>query len=403
VRQELRKLARHVERASEEIPSRHALSCADYTSVIATSDIHSDFPKMLQLMVAARLIELPASLDAYDDRYDVRLITETVWLPTRTLFVICGDLVDGLRPSRPSRPSGPARPSGPSASSTGDVGDEHGSFELRLHCFLFNMRLRAAEKGSAVRFTIGNHDLHTVIRNDGLLGAYVSPSALAFFGDMDVRSATLRPFYACSPYLILSMDSHASGVPEVVFVHGGLRDEQRSLFDEAVRTQRRVDAARASERLRVISDDFDASTERRHVTWQREYAYEQRCRHNADMRERGCELIVVGHCHTRMEQLRPLAAAQCAGEHGCLLVACADELARRESPLIALVDTALSACFHESAEQARARPTQMLLLTKRDGVRDDVRNGARDARDARARTTTFDVGRIYVGPTSALF
>jgi hypothetical protein len=261
------------------------------------------------------------------------------------------------------------------------------------------MRLRAAEKGSAVRFTIGNHDLHTVIRNDGLLGAYVSPSALAFFGDMDVRSATLRPFYACSPYLILSMDSHASGVPEVVFVHGGLRDEQRSLFDEVVRTQRRVDAARASERLRVISDDFDASTERRHVTWQREYAYEQRCRHNADMRERGCELIVVGHCHTRMEQLRPLAAAQCAGEHGCLLVACADELARRESPLIALVDTALSACFHESAEQARARPTQMLLLTKRGGARD----GVRDARDARARTTTFDVGRIYVGPTSALF
>jgi hypothetical protein len=93
-----------------------------------------------------------------------------------------------------------------------------------------------------------------------------------------------------------------------------------------------------------------------------------------------------------MEQLRPLAAAQCAGEHGCLLVACADELARRESPLIALVDTALSACFHESAEQARARPTQMLLLTKRDG-----------ARDARARTTTYDVGRIYVGPTTALF
>jgi hypothetical protein len=376
--------------------------------VIATSDIHADFPKMLQLMVAARLIELPASLDPYDDRYDVRLITETAWLPTRTLFVICGDLVDGLRPSRASRSSRPSQPSGHSASGTGDVNDEHGSFELRLHCFLFNMRLRAAEKGSAVRFTIGNHDLHTVIRNDGALGAYVSPRALAFFGDMDVRSATLRPFYACSPYLVLSMQSHANGagVPEVVFVHGGLRDEQRSLFDEVVRTQRRVDAAHASERLRVISDDFDASTERRHVTWQREYAYEQRCRHNADMRERGCELIVVGHCHTRMEQLRPLAAAQCAGEHGCLLVACADELARRESPLIALVDTALSACFHESAEQARARPTQMLLLTKRGGARDGVRDGvrdARDARDARARTTTFDVGRIYVGPTAALF
>lgn len=366
----LRELSELVGASAYGVPS-HEARCEDYDVVIATSDLHSDFPKTLQLMRAARLIEFPvdgSELDPYKDVYDVRLITETRWVARRTMFVICGDLVDGRRPGR------------------GDVNDKEGSFEIRLHCFLYNMRVRAEQVGSAVRFTIGNHDMHTVIRNDGELSRYVSAASLAFFGTMEARSAALRPFYECSPYLIFSLTSARR--PEVVFVHGGLRQNAESLYDEVYAVQRRVDAARREERLRIISEDFEGATasDARHVTWRRDYARKDRCMYNEDMRRRGCELIVVGHCHTMTGDLADLAQVQCKSQesNGCMLLACGGE----GSPLIAFVDTAMSSCFHASADAARERPTQMLLLTKRP-----------DARRGRAHTTSYTVGRLVVGPS----
>jgi hypothetical protein len=397
----LLELSRLVSAASESTPSNHELQCDDYDTVIATSDFHSDFSKTVQLMNSAGLIRLPhrdatslrvagiQSLDPYIDRYDVRLITETEWVQERTLFVICGDLVDGLRPI--------------SDGLDYDVDDEEGTFELRLHCFLFNMRLRAAEKGSAVLFTIGNHDLHTVIRNDGALNRYVSPSAVSFFGRafreddehsegaFQLRSETLRPFYACSPYLILSLCSR-TGIPEVVFVHGGLRDNKESLFDEVRDAQLRVDAAVPSVRLALISANYDERGDKeaqvpRHVTWLRDYAMQDRCMYNVEMRQKGCELIVVGHCPT--SGVADLVSTQCEGVNGCLLIACDEEHESQRSPLIALVDTAMSSCFHSSAADARKRPTQMLQLRKISTKTDNR---------PRARTSTYDISRLDVGP-----
>ena len=398
----LRDLARFVGASARSVPG-HEAWCEDYDAVVATSDLHADFAKTVQLMSAAGLIKLPRSLDAYDDVYNVRLITETEWVATKTLFVICGDLVDGRRPGR------------------GDVDDEEGSFELRLHCFLYNMRVRAARLGSAVKFTIGNHDMHTVIRNDGQLDPYVSPRSVAFFGTMRERSNSLRPFYACSPYLIFTLCTlHGS---EVVFVHGGLRQDARSLYDDTAKVQREVDALGPDERLGALSDHFALGMENDsgHVTWRREYARNDRCMHNEDMRRRGCELIVVGHCHTMTGDLADLARAQCSGTGGCMLLACEDS----KSPLIAFVDTAMSSCFHASADEARERSTQMLLLTKGGGAprtstygearrtptsgaprtptsgapRTPTYGGApRTPTSGAPRTSTYSVGRLVVGP-----
>ena len=378
----LRDLAKFVGASARRVPG-HEARCEDYDAVVATSDLHADFAKTVQLMSAAGLIELPRSLDAYDDVYDVRLITETEWVATKTLFVICGDLVDGRRPGR------------------GDVDDEEGSFELRLHCFLYNMRVRAARLGSAVKFTIGNHDMHTVIRNDGQLDPYVSPRSVAFFGTMRDRSNSLRPFYACSPYLIFTLCTLQGHEVqrEVVFVHGGLRQDARSLYDDTAKIQREVDALGPDERLGALSDHFALGMENDsgHVTWRREYARNDRCMHNEDMRRRGCELIVVGHCHTMTGDLADLARAQCSGTGGCMLLACEDS----KSPLIAFVDTAMSSCFHASADEARERSTQMLLLTKAGGApRTSTYGGAprTPTYGGAPRTSTYSVGRLVVGP-----
>ena len=48
--------------AAERVTPRHELQCADFDTVVATSDFHADFPKTMQLMRDAGLIELPGGL-----------------------------------------------------------------------------------------------------------------------------------------------------------------------------------------------------------------------------------------------------------------------------------------------------------------------------------------------------
>jgi hypothetical protein len=399
-------LTAFVTAAAERVRPQHELQCADFDTVVATSDFHADFPKTMQLLRDAGLIALPPGLDPWEHRYNPRLVTETTWRVQRTLLVVCGDIVDGVRPS--------------SRGSSSSVDDPEGSFELRLHCLLFNLRILAEQGGSAVLFTVGNHDMHTVLRNDDLW-QYVSEAATGFFGGQKAlkrlrsrtispaeanapRSAALSPFYACSPYLMLSLQNESPS-PEVVFVHGGLRIESRSIYDETKQAQEGVDAAETAEaRLTQLKDSFPNDDTGRqpgddphHVTWRREYAKTSRCESNQTIQNAGCELIVVGHCTTdAIADLRE--QNQCEDAKGCLLLACEDEHAARDSPLIALVDTAMSACFHNDAQAAKERPTQMLLLRKK---------ASRAELPERAvckttQTTTYNVCRLWVGPEPLL-
>jgi hypothetical protein len=354
--------ARKVEAFARAVPPRHTLDSALYDTVVATSDVHADFAKLLQIMASAGLVELP---EGHTGPYDPRVVTDSAWVADRTLFVVCGDLVDGRR-------------------GDGDVDDPRGSYELLLHCFLFNMRVRARAAGSEVLFTVGNHDLHTVIKGDDALNHYVGAGALAFFGGRQRRAEALRPFYACSPYLILALGSPASPY-EVVFVHGALRKGRQSLLERTLAVQRAVDAGGG---LGPIRDERFAHED--HTSWRREYTMRTRCAGNGDLADLGCRLVVVGHCTTHSyEALKGEWDAQCASKRGdaaagtgagCVLVTCAE-------PMIALVDTAMSGCFYRDAGLARARGLHVLLLTRGAGERS---------------TGTYAVGRALVGPSPML-
>ena len=138
-------------------------------------------------------------------------------------------------------------------------------------------------------------------------------------------------------------------------MHGGLRDNEESLFDEVRDAQLRVDAAVPSARLALISANYDERGDKaapvpRHVTWQRDYAMQDRCLNNVEMLQKGCELIVVGHCPT--SGVADLVSTQCEGSNGCLLIACEEEYESQRSPLIALVDTATSSRKRRQCPQA---------------------------------------------------
>ena len=113
------------------------------------------------------------------------------------------------------------------------TGDDLGSYELLLHCLLFNLRMQARRLASEVQFTIGNHDAGTVTgykEKGSRISAWqyveqkhwtFAPScrsvgiAKTYRGDpMFWRRDMLLPFYACSPYIMLTFG-------KVAFVHGG--------------------------------------------------------------------------------------------------------------------------------------------------------------------------------------
>jgi hypothetical protein len=133
-----------------------------YKKVYMTSDTHADLRKFIQLLIGSKLVKfnhnnndvtanVSREIEPQDKIYYAIqnwIMTNLEWVPTEpTLLVIVGDLVDGKRIG------------------LGQVNDTIGNIELLLHIFLYNLRIKALEKGSDVRFTIGNHDYTTVIKN----------------------------------------------------------------------------------------------------------------------------------------------------------------------------------------------------------------------------------------------
>ena len=194
----------------------HIISRVKYPTVYITSDIHADLRKFIQLLISAGMIEYTdaATKAITDTIMTVDLIPNAVmtdfnWIaPKDTLLIIIGDLVDGMRSS---------------SSFMSEVTDTIGNIELLLHIFLYNLRIKAREKESEVRFTIGNHDKSSVLNeiNDGIFNNYVHLMARRFFKTPMIedsafanRRRCLLPFYECCPYFFLTLDQ------EVICVHG---------------------------------------------------------------------------------------------------------------------------------------------------------------------------------------
>lgn len=348
----------------------------DFERVFVTSDVHADLRKFVQVLRGIGLVTTGkyAHGDIYADaRAIYELAWETRWAARNTLLVICGDLVDGFR-------------------GTG-TGDELGSCEFLLHCVIYNFRIQARALGSEVRFTIGNHDAATVTAYPPyVLGSkYVEDAHVAFAGTCGTvalarigasfpliwRRNMLLPFYACSPYLMLTFG-------KTVFVHAGFVSEAPGggapdIYGDALRRQaaldgarlERADVANVGENIGVLVSMFlpTKGLPGPGVIWARGYAmlsHEGACdKRNAAHQK--FELIVVGHCVTHaFPQIQSLLAEQCAGDTegatGCVITRdCRGNGA--SAPLIALVDTGMSASFRDGASNVE-RGVGLLLLDK---------------------------------------
>lgn len=310
----------------------HKIDKTLYDEIYVTSDIHADLFKLNRLLSNAGLID--SSPDATRDT----ILKPINWLKPKTLLIIIGDLVDGSRDR------------------VSEIPDPIGDIELLLHVFLFNIRQKALQAGSEIRFTIGNHDYHSVVKENSddlpyFYDSWVHDSAKSFFGSREVRRQCLIPFYLCSPYFIIRIDT------ELAFVHGGLNSEEgeyvMEMTDAIVEVQEKLDkfgdfASLTDQYTKFISATGKSPIEGGGPLWTRFYSYGNPT-DVCDTLGDPFKMVVVGHCQTDTCSkgatmtgiLKNPKFASCDGG-GCVLLGC-DK--KEGAPSLAFVDISMSAAF----------------------------------------------------------
>lgn len=335
-----------------------------YDNVIITSDIHSDLGKLHEMFKKINLVStnIPADPRLNATTGPIFEIFHSEWIPERTLLIIVGDLVDGGREGT-------------------SVPDTKGNIELMLHAYLYNLRIKARLKNSEIRFTIGNHDYHTVIRpreaDTSLYDRYVHLQAKRFFtnpNNLDAqnnRRNCLLPFYECCPYLFVSLGD------EVGCIHGGMSGFTEDIEDytpRIIEIQGRIDAANSFGGMTDADCRFIGYNEG--PLWSRVFSLgrdEELCN---DITTK-YKLLVVGHCqmanirgkgctdnrmspeiHNILTREPSYTRHACGGPHGCVVTRCRTNTG---VPRVAFVDIGFSRAFGTTMNEVTRRAEVILL------------------------------------------
>ena len=373
--------------AKQLLNSSYIIHKEDYDEVYVTSDIHADLPRLITLLAGNGLIDFDLANLANYKNY----IHAINWLKPRTVLIIVGDIVDGMR----------------DGNDTKVVPDDLGNIELYLHAFIFNIRIKARAVNSEVRFILGNHDYITVIAEYSDTNKQINANNINFICDYSIhptargiynptltiytpgffsnpyksdtpfkyvrgktgfstekepsrnnRRNCLLPFYECCPYLFTTIDN------ELAFIHGGLFSDTKKvkIHENVENLQRNIDV---DKNFNSLQDDKIANELfKNHALTSRYYYSNNDVCEKVGLANNTYKFTFVGHCPTSMSSMslptkemrnsssQVLAPNACGsplhpGEHACVLVGCTDPGATLgdTAPKISFVDIAISRCF----------------------------------------------------------
>jgi len=309
----------------------HSIDPKQFDTIYTTSDIHADVYKLNTLLSSSGLIDSTG----FEDRSNI-LEKPFKWLKPKTLFVIVGDVVDGAR------------------NGFSEILDPIGDIELILHIYIFNLRLMAHEVGSEIRFTIGNHDYHSVVKENSddlpdFYNSWVHTSAIRFFGSRTTRRDCLLPFYLCSPYFIITVAN------ELAFIHAGINSEDgqdiMDLSEAIVLMQTKLDAdgdfAKLSKGAHKFLSEIGADSKEGGPLWTRFYSFGSPA-DVCDALEDPYKMVIVGHCQTdscsqgqHMANILKDPQFSACGSGGCVLLGCN----KKGPPALGFVDISMSSAF----------------------------------------------------------
>jgi hypothetical protein len=305
-----------------------------------------------------------------DNIYNLSYITDVKWKAgEKTMFIIIGDLVDGMRIDEKTV-----------------VNDPRGSFEILLHSLIHNMRIKAQLQSSDVRFTLGNHDVESLILEPEIKSysyyadMYVHPTSRGFFNSLKTRRATLLPFYNNSPYIFLNLKSQPN---EFIFVHAGLHkpkyknvsiiyDNDRISAVEPIQTN--INNI-INEKQNTVEEGFKKNALKDQlVEILNNRSYETKITDCASIDNN--PIAIVGHCPTtfngdKLINGRP-EYAHCEVDLdvnnvkkgvGCVVLQCS-----HSNPKVAMVDTASSQAFRYDNGDNYNREVEILKMSLSEGT-----------------------------------
>ena len=288
-------------RASEVLKASYIIDKNRYDKVYITSDIHCDLAKLHFMLTNAKLVKtvnstlVPGSNASEDG---AQVIHNLEWVPERTLLLIVGDIVDGRRSYGIM----------PNVQVSAEIPDAKGNIELLLHAYLYNLRIKAQLKNSEIRFTIGNHDYHSLIKQTEqwpeFYWRWVHKSSQDFFGSRKNRRNCLLPFYNCCPYLFIAVSN------EIACIHGGLLGYRQGLIgdlllnnhDRVLEIQQSIDAVHSFSSLTPANHAFLSDIEGTaglgkefSPLWSRAYQHFPAAK-ICPLLTNPYKIVVVGHC-----------------------------------------------------------------------------------------------------------
>ena len=219
------------------------------------------------------------------------------FLKQNTLFIILGDLIDGKKES--------------------SVNDSIGNFELLLHIFLFNLRIKAMTQGSYVLFTMGNHDFNNIILKKGKDLSYFKykhPTSITYFNQKDtpedvttIMYDIFYNFYSISPYILLILKNGKED--EFICTHAGFLSTSISDNGQELYKSNLTDLIKYQERINTIgiTNTFDNNVDGVYKIQDglNSRVYENiKCNDTHLIHEHANKTIVVGHCPTDLEESR---------------------------------------------------------------------------------------------------
>ena len=369
------------------------MNAKNYRTIYITSDIHADIRKLLKLLIDEGIISITtntdtSSFDPYTDHiYTYPFIENINFLKNNMLFIILGDLVNGRRPIDVYTGTGT------------EVDDPRGNFELILHIFLFNMRLKAREKYSEVLFTLGNHDFANIILNkntSNILPKHRHSKDYFYLRDntgmyelSNIFYDVFINFYNMSPYIMLLLENVKDN-PEFKCIHASFNHSNTVVDADADNKTASLNSLQEYLNTNGFTRDFTDnntymkllgdSAVLRGLLWSRFYINAD-CKKIKDNDANKNTTIVVGHCPTpdfeRINNLEVTKPAQppydgCAGltgvvdnvsSRGCVVADCFEN----GIPKILFVDTMMSQAFYTlDKTHARSEQTCEFLLLEHD-------------------------------------
>jgi hypothetical protein len=333
---------------SQLIPNNHKIKTDKYTDIFITSDLHADYYKLVYNLVVGGFIMLPDDITLedintanYKSIYDHKIITESKWIKHNTLFIIIGDLINGRIINDTNK-------------TIGLVSDNKGSYELLIHSLIYNLRIKARLFNSEILFTIGEHDLNSVIMSDNSdFNKYSTKSTLDYFNIYSVnRNELLQQFYKLSPYLFLELEDGGSN--KIICVHGGLHNNNGTQI--SLGGMERLQISLNSGSFKELSTN---SLTKKGTTdgplWSTFYAMNDK---SCSVKDLTKTFVIVGHTPTNNTKFVNIQSIlnnnerlydTCDGKdglNGCVVIddKCLDD---EGLPLLAFVDTAQSEAFRQ--------------------------------------------------------